>query len=159
MALLVAGAACSGGNKGYSARTAPPAAAATPPAAVQQAASPASAPAVAATPFAAGSSTQAASPSAGAATAPALAATPAAPLPVGIAGFAFTPATLHVPVGGSVVWTNNDAVTHTVTPDAGGIDAHELAPGAGFTQTFNTAGTFSYHCAIHPFMKGSIVVG
>lgn len=152
--MLIAGAACSGTNNGYSAKAAPPAPAASQAAIATQPASASPAPLVSVTPLTATAATPAMSPSAGPAAAPA-----AAPLAVSIAGFAFAPATLHVPVGGSVTWTNNDAVTHTVTPDAGGIDAHELAPGAGFTQTFTSPGTYSYHCAIHPFMKGSIVVG
>jgi plastocyanin len=160
LALLVAGAACSGANNGYGAKNAPPAAAATQLAVVQGTTSPPITPA-AGTPAPLPIATAPASPiaSTAAATAAPAAATPATPLAVGIAGFAFAPATLHVPAGGSVAWTNNDAVTHTVTPDAGGIDAHELAPGAAFTQTFTSPGTYGYHCAIHPFMKGSIVVG
>ncbi len=158
-ALLVAGVACSSANSGYGAKNAPPAAAATQIAAAQAATSPLSTLGViGATPaVTVGAPAAAASPATATAVPPS--ATPAVPQAVGIAGFAFAPATLHVPVGGAVTWTNNDAVTHTVTPDAGGIEAHELAPGAGFTQSFSSPGTYGYHCAIHPFMKGSIVVG
>jgi plastocyanin len=76
-----------------------------------------------------------------------------------IGGFAFAPGTVHVPVGAIVTWTNKDAITHTVTPDAGGIADHQLAPGTSYSQTFAAVGTYSYHCSIHPFMQGTVVVG
>jgi len=165
LTLLVAGAACSNGNNGYASKAAP--AAATQLAATQAAATVGAIASVAATPPptvaaslpAAGSAT--ASPAAS--VAPTSAATPpgasGAQMAVTIGGFAFAPATLHVPVGATVIWTNNDAVTHTVTPDAGGIADHQLAAGTNYSQTFANAGTYSYHCSIHPFMKGTIVVG
>lgn len=162
LSVLVGGAACSGANNGYGGKTAPPAAAATQLAAAPPATSASLAPlSGVATPVApaAVATPSGASTPATTAAAPATPSPAAAPLAVSIAGFAFAPATLHVPVGGSVTWTNKDAVTHTVTPDAGGIDAHELPVGAGFSQTFDTPGTYAYHCAIHPFMKGTIIVG
>jgi plastocyanin len=30
--------------------------------------------------------------------------------------------------------------------------------GSKFTKVFSVAGTYEYHCTIHPTMKGSIVV-
>ena len=57
-----------------------------------------------------------------------------------------------------MTWTNSGAATHTVTADNGAFDSGRLASGATFSQTFDTAGTFTYHCEIHPQMTGTIVV-
>jgi len=77
---------------------------------------------------------------------------------VTIKNFAFSPATLDVSVGTTVTWTNNDSATHTVTADDGSFDSGNLATGKSFTFTFKKAGTFTYHCSIHPNMKATIVV-
>src|SRR5215213_9449517 len=77
---------------------------------------------------------------------------------VTIVDFAFQPASLEVPAGTTVTWTNSGAATHTVTADNGAFDSGRLASGATFSQTFDTAGTFTYHCEIHPQMTGTIVV-
>jgi plastocyanin len=77
---------------------------------------------------------------------------------VAIVDFAFQPASLEVPAGTTVTWTNGGAAPHTVTADDGAFDSGQLAPGASFSQTFDTAGTFTYHCEIHPQMTGTIVV-
>lgn len=76
--------------------------------------------------------------------------------------FAFSPATLTVPVGTVVVWTNSTGAPHTVTSDDGktfdsGISTL-INPGASFSFTFTTAGTYSYHCQVHPSMKATIIV-
>lgn len=77
---------------------------------------------------------------------------------VTIANFSFQPATLTVAVGATVTWTNNDSAGHTVTADGGSFASQTIAPGSTFAQTFATAGTFAYHCAIHPSMTATIVV-
>jgi plastocyanin len=77
---------------------------------------------------------------------------------VSIVDFAFQPASIEVPVGSTVTWTNTGAVPHTVTSDSGAFDSGQLSPGASFSQTFDTAGTFTYHCSIHPQMTGTVVV-
>ena len=77
---------------------------------------------------------------------------------ISIANFAFQPDSLQVATGTTVTWTNADSTAHTVTADDGAFDAGPLAPGASFTQTFTTPGTYTYHCQIHPFMTGTIVV-
>jgi len=75
-----------------------------------------------------------------------------------IANFAFDPATVTVPVGTTVQWTNNDSPTHTITSDAGDWDSGKLKNGQSFSHTFAEAGSFGYHCSIHTSMKGTIVV-
>jgi len=77
---------------------------------------------------------------------------------VDIKDFAFSPADLEVSVGTTVTWTNDDSATHTVTADDGSFDSGDLANGATFSQTFDTAGTFTYHCAKHPNMTATITV-
>lgn len=86
-------------------------------------------------------------------------ASPANETVVNIQNFSFSPVTLSVKTGATVTWTNNDSATHTVTSDADGIlNSPSLSSGQSFSYTFSTPGTFSYHCAVHPMMKGTIVV-
>jgi YVTN family beta-propeller protein len=75
-----------------------------------------------------------------------------------IAQFAFDPPTVTIASGESVTWTNTDPVQHTVTSDNPGFDSGPLSQDATFSTTFTTPGTFAYHCNIHPFMHGSVVV-
>jgi plastocyanin len=84
--------------------------------------------------------------------------TAAADMQIDIQGFAFSPATLTIPAGTKVTWTNKDAATHTVTSDTGAFNSNNLPNGASFSFTFMQAGTFSYKCAIHPRMIASITV-
>jgi len=79
-------------------------------------------------------------------------------LPVGIANLAFNPQSITVTTGGAVTWANADAATHTVTFDDG-LDCGRLNQGGTVSRTFGTAGSFAYHCTIHPTtMKGTVVV-
>jgi plastocyanin len=71
---------------------------------------------------------------------------------------AFMPDDLDITVGTTVTWTNSDSVAHTSTSNGSGWDSGTIAPGRGFSFTFQTAGTFPYHCTIHPGMVGSVVV-
>ena len=75
-----------------------------------------------------------------------------------IADFTFTPPSITIKVGDTVTWTNNGPSAHTATADDGSFDSGNLAQGKTFSHTFQTAGTFSYHCTIHPFMKAEVVV-
>ena len=77
---------------------------------------------------------------------------------ISIKNFAFSSSSLSVAKGTTVTWTNNDAVTHTVTADDASFDSGNIAPGATFSHTFTTAGTVAYHCNIHTNMKANIVV-
>jgi plastocyanin len=77
---------------------------------------------------------------------------------VSIANFAFAPQSITVHVGDTVTWTNNDTVGHTATADAGSFDTGTIAPGSSASVTVHQAGTFTYHCAIHRSMTGTIVV-
>lgn len=77
---------------------------------------------------------------------------------VTIKGFAFTPATVTVTVGGSVTWTNEDGVGHTATARDGSFDTGIITPAATAAVTFATAGTFRYYCSPHGDMLGTVVV-
>lgn len=77
-------------------------------------------------------------------------------LSIAIKNFAFSPANVSVPAGSTVTWTNSDTAPHTVTGD--GIDSSTLTTGQAYSQTFDKAGTYSYHCSIHPTMQGAITV-
>ena len=71
---------------------------------------------------------------------------------------AFNPNPLTVPVGTTVRWTNNDTIAHDATSNTSVWASGNLAPGATFDFRFQSAGTFPYHCTIHPGMTGTIVV-
>jgi plastocyanin len=78
-----------------------------------------------------------------------------------IKNFAFNPSSLTVKTGTVVTWVNNDGVTHTIVSDTGSpvpFSSDSLSPGASYTVTFTQAGTYTYHCSIHPSMKGTIIV-
>lgn len=78
---------------------------------------------------------------------------------VHVAGSAFDPAAAAIAVGDTVVWHNHDAFAHTVTSDDGRFTSSgNLGTGASYSFTFTTAGTYAYHCAIHPTMRGSVAV-
>jgi polar amino acid transport system substrate-binding protein len=78
---------------------------------------------------------------------------------VSIANFAFAPPAQTVGIGRTVTWTStHDPVQHTVTADDGSFDSGPIDTGESFTMTFNQGGDVSYHCSIHPDMKGSIHV-
>jgi len=78
---------------------------------------------------------------------------------VEIKDFAYNPAEITVPAGGSVTWTNNDPAPHTATGlDREVLQSGAIAAGESFTQTFDSAGTFEYFCEFHPNMKGAFVV-
>jgi plastocyanin len=79
------------------------------------------------------------------------------PKAVDIANFAFHPPTVKVKRGGRVAFTNSSNVAHTATR-AGSFDTKRIKPGKTATVQFNRKGTFAYHCKIHPFMKGKVVV-
>ena len=76
-----------------------------------------------------------------------------------IADFSFSPKTFTVPAGATVTWTNHDQVPHVVTSaDNQFKKSPVLRTGQRFSNTFATAGTYSYFCSIHPRMTGKIIV-
>jgi plastocyanin len=77
---------------------------------------------------------------------------------VTIKGFAFDPAELTVTVGTTVTWTNEDAAAHTISSDDKLWDSGRLSQGGTYSRVFDQTGSFSYHCAIHSSMAGTIIV-
>jgi plastocyanin len=77
---------------------------------------------------------------------------------VSIENFNFTPADLTVPAGTTVVWTNHDDVEHTVTASDNSFGSSSIQTDGQFSFTFSKPGTYSYFCAIHPFMTGKVTV-
>ena len=77
---------------------------------------------------------------------------------VSIKNFAFSPATVTVTAGSTVVWTNDDSIQHDITFDGGSIASSVLNHNDTFSHTFPTAGTYHYICSIHPFMHGTVIV-
>lgn len=71
---------------------------------------------------------------------------------------AFDPATVTIKAGESVIWTNLDSMNHTVAADNGEFKSGDLGKGATFTFKFDKAGTYAYHCSIHPSMTGTVIV-
>ena len=83
------------------------------------------------------------------------------------AAIAYTPSTLTVSVGTTVLWRNDDSVVHTVTSGRsdgtagtadGLFESGNLAPGTTWSHTFDEAGTFPYYCTPHPWMIGTVEV-
>ena len=62
--------------------------------------------------------------------------------------------------GGDVItWTNGDAVPHKVGLDDGSCTMSANITGdAPQSLVFNVAGSYPFHCTIHPNMKGTIVI-
>lgn len=77
---------------------------------------------------------------------------------VTIKALKYSPGTVTIPVGGTVRWINKDGMEHTASADGKGWDSGTIRIGASWARTFETAGTFAYHCTPHPFMTGKVVV-
>ena len=75
-----------------------------------------------------------------------------------IEAFAFEPQRIETTVGRAVTWTNHDPAEHTVTHDGGSFDSGTLPANGTFTRTFDRPGEYRYICALHPGMKGVVVV-
>jgi plastocyanin len=85
-------------------------------------------------------------------------ATTAATGAVTIKDFSFGPATITVHAGDTVTWTNQGPTGHSATADGGSFDTGVLAAGHSASETFNSPGSFPYHCSPHPFMTATIRV-
>ena len=68
----------------------------------------------------------------------------------------FVPNFNGIILGAKVTWFNEDTIKHTVTGEGWG--SGEIAPGKAYSKTFDAAGTYKYHCSIHPSMTGEIIV-
>ena len=77
---------------------------------------------------------------------------------VTIDNFTFSPATLTVPSGTTVTWTNQDDMVHTVTEANRGFSSKGLETGDTYAHTFTEPGTYAYFCALHPRMTATVIV-
>jgi len=77
---------------------------------------------------------------------------------VGIYDDRYEPATINVPVGATVRWTNYGNHKHSVTSDSGLWDSQGLAPAATTSYTFTQPGKYTYHCSLHSDMRGTVIV-
>jgi plastocyanin len=77
---------------------------------------------------------------------------------VGIENFTFTPGDVTAAVGETITWTNADSAPHTATLDDDSCSTDNIAQGASAGLVFDAAGTYPYHCKIHPNMHGTITI-
>jgi len=86
---------------------------------------------------------------------------------VSIVDFSFNPSSLTISAGTTVVWTNNGQQPHSATANDGSFDSSPgcpnnvnecIQPGESYSHTFSSAGSFPYHCKVHPTMTGTIQV-
>lgn len=75
-----------------------------------------------------------------------------------ISNMAYSNPNLQVVMGTKVTWVNNDNMIHTVTSDNSSFDSGDIAYNGSYSYTFNTAGTYAYHCKYHSSMTGVVVV-
>ncbi len=84
---------------------------------------------------------------------------------VSVTEYMFTSSAVHAPVGGSVMWTNNGTMEHSVTSGApagtfDGMFDQTITPGQSVCLKFTTAGTYNYYCKFHYTlgMVGNVMV-
>jgi plastocyanin len=77
---------------------------------------------------------------------------------VNITATAFKPASVTIATGDSIKWTNKDTKTHQVVSNSGAFASAIISPNHTYKHTFNTAGTYRYHDALHPSLTGKVVV-
>ena len=78
-------------------------------------------------------------------------------LPINAQGF--DPAQLSIASGTTLKIVNTDIEAHTDTADNDLFDTGVLKPGESKEVYFEGAGSVTYHDALHPDRKGSIIVG
>jgi len=77
---------------------------------------------------------------------------------ISMSDFKFNPATLTVPVGTTITWTNQDEEPHTVAAKDGSFHSPGMDTHGSYSYTFTAPGSYDYICSIHPFMTGTVVV-
>ena len=82
----------------------------------------------------------------------------AAETAIKIDNFTFTPATITVPVGSTIRWTNHDDIPHNVVSEDKSFKSKAMDTDENFSYTFTKPGTYGYFCSIHPKMTGKVVV-
>ncbi len=77
---------------------------------------------------------------------------------VSIDNFTFSPASITVPAGTKVLWTNNDDIPHTVTSEDRVLRSPPLDTGDAFSFVFGRPGRYPYFCSLHAHMQGVVIV-
>jgi nitrite reductase (NO-forming) len=77
---------------------------------------------------------------------------------VNLPGYAPAKITVMIGINSTVTWVNRDSVPHTVTATGGSFNSGNIDPGKSWTYTFNLPGTYTYYCAYHSWMKGTVIV-
>lgn len=75
-----------------------------------------------------------------------------------ISDFKFSPDSVQTSAGSTVTWINDDAAHHSLSSNDGLFDSQLLNHGESFSYTFKQPGIYSYHCGVHKYMTGTIVV-
>lgn len=83
---------------------------------------------------------------------------PGKPVVIDVRSLRYAKGTVEVVAGTTIEWRNRDPLAHTVTSDDGAFDSGNIQPEAGWSHTFATPGTYTYHCTPHPHMKATVVV-
>lgn len=78
---------------------------------------------------------------------------------VAIDASSYSPSSLDVEVGDTVVWTNRDLLVHTVTGKSGELDSGDIPPGESWRYEVETPEDLEYFCVHHPTMEGDLRIG
>ncbi len=73
-------------------------------------------------------------------------------------GGVYAPNSVQINSGKAVMWVNDDNTEHTVTADNGTFSSGIMPAGSVYVVTFNNPDTITYHCQVHPSMKGTVIV-
>lgn len=77
---------------------------------------------------------------------------------ISIKGFAYVPDSLVASAGDTIAFVNQDLVIHTVTADTARWDSGDLKPRASYLLVVHSRGRLSFHCELHPAMKGHVTI-
>lgn len=77
---------------------------------------------------------------------------------VTIKNFTYSPQPVQAKVGDVVAWKNDDTAPHSATMDVGSCDTDTINPGSSAMLVFTAAGTYTYHCKIHPGQMKNVSV-
>jgi plastocyanin len=77
---------------------------------------------------------------------------------VTIKGFAYSPQPVQAKVGDVIAWKNEDGAPHSATMDDNSCDTGTISSGASAMLVFTAAGTYTYHCKVHPTQMKDVTV-
>ena len=78
--------------------------------------------------------------------------------PISMKGSVYSIPSITLAAGSKITWINDDNMVHTVTANDGSFNSGDINPGGQFIYTFNTVGTFNYHCVHHTGMTGVVTI-